>query len=274
MLFGTLGSAGWNIVNAILCGEHHQTQNVMTASVAGSLFMILLILGICAMTGKMRIPRGTMERDFSYLIIVAIVVLYLSADYLFHGKHAVRMISRVDGIILIIFFIYYLYMTGKITWKAVKNNENVKIDSALLLKCECSIVVIICGSLLLSCGWNNIKNIISMPVSEMIVDHLSAVAIGVLPALWISAFAWKQGKMDYVIGNVIGCSVVNLTFVVGAAAVISPVMVSVSEIYDMIALCCGAILVWIFAYKNNELQRIHGCVMATIFVAYAVYRIL
>lgn len=274
MLLGTLGSAGWNIVNAILCGEQHQTQNVMTASVMGSLFMILLILGICAMTGKMRIPRGTMERDFSYLIIVAIVVLYLSADYLFHGKHAVRMISRVDGIVLIIFFIYYLYMTGKITWKTIKDNENVKIDSALLLKCGCSIVVIICGSLLLSCGWNGMKNVISLPISESVVDYPVAIVMGVLPGLWISAFAWKQGKLDYVIGNVIGCSVVNLTIVVGAAAVISPIMVSVSEIYDMIALCCGAVCVWIFAYKNNELQRIHGCVMATMFVAYAVYRIL
>lgn len=87
-------------------------------------------------------------------------------------------------------------------------------------------------------------------------------------------FAWKQGKQDYVIGNVIGCSIVNLTIVVGAAAVISPIMVSVSEIYDMIALCCSAVCVWIFAYKNNELQRIHGCVMATMFVAYVVYRIL
>ena len=135
ILLGISGAAGWNIVNAILCGEQHQTQNVMTTSVMGSLFMILLILGVCAMTGKMKIPRGTMEREFSYLIIVAIVVLYLSADYLFHGKRAVRVVSRVDGIILIIFFIYYIYMIGKITRKMVKDNENVKIESALLLKC-------------------------------------------------------------------------------------------------------------------------------------------
>ena len=274
ILLGISGAAGWNIVNAILCGEQHQTQNVMTTSVMGSLFMILLILGVCAMTGKMKIPRGTMEREFSYLIIVAIVVLYLSADYLFHGKRAVRVVSRVDGIILIIFFIYYIYMTGKITRKMVKDNENVKIESALLLKCGCSIVVIICGYLLLSCGWNGMKNVISLPVSEGDVDYSAAIMMGVLPALWICVFAWKQGKQDYVIGNVIGCSIVNLTIVVGAAAVISPIMVSVSEIYDMIALCCSAVCVWIFAYKNNELQRIHGCVMATMFVAYVVYRIL
>ena len=64
ILLGISGAAGWNIVNAILCGEQHQTQNVMTTSVMGSLFMILLILGVCAMTGKMKIPRGTMEREF------------------------------------------------------------------------------------------------------------------------------------------------------------------------------------------------------------------
>ena len=51
ILLGISGAAGWNIVNAILCGEQHQTQNVMTTSVMGSLFMILLILGVCAMTG-------------------------------------------------------------------------------------------------------------------------------------------------------------------------------------------------------------------------------
>ena len=42
ILLGISGAAGWNIVNAILCGEQHQTQNVMTTSVMGSLFMILL----------------------------------------------------------------------------------------------------------------------------------------------------------------------------------------------------------------------------------------
>ena len=52
ILLGISGAAGWNIVNAILCGEQHQTQNVMTTSVMGSLFMILLILGVCAMTGN------------------------------------------------------------------------------------------------------------------------------------------------------------------------------------------------------------------------------
>ena len=113
------------------------------------LAVILLILGICAMTGKIKIYRGVMQQDFSYLIFVEIILLYLSADYLFHGKHSMRILSGIDGVILFAFFVVYLYIIGKITYRGIMNDENVNIDLTAILFCGLGIVITTAGGIMM-----------------------------------------------------------------------------------------------------------------------------
>lgn len=229
---------------------------------------ILLILGICAMTGKMKIYRGVMQQDFSYLIFVEIILLYLSADYLFHGKHSMRILSGIDGVILFAFFVVYLYIIGKKTYRGIKNDENVKIDLTAILICGLGIIIITAGGIMMLLSVDKI--VIPGLLKKYAGKEFIKILIMIIPNIFISIWSIKNREPDLILGNLLGYSMTCLTGAVGVAAMINPIVISVSGIYNMIILCCGSIMVWLFAYKDQQLNRFHGCVMGTVFVVYMV----
>lgn len=229
---------------------------------------ILLILGICAMTGKMKIYRGVMQQDFSYLIFVEIILLYLSADYLFHGKHSMRILSGIDGVILFAFFVVYLYIIGKKTYRGIKNDENVKIDLTAILICGLSIIITTASGIMMLLSVDKI--VIPGLLKKYAGKEFIKILIMIIPNIFISIWSIKNREPDLILGNLLGYSMTCLTGAVGVAAMINPIVISVSGIYNMIILCCGSIMVWLFAYKDQQLNRFHGCVMGTVFVVYMV----
>lgn len=229
---------------------------------------ILLILGICAMTGKMKIYRGVMQQDFSYLIFVEIILLYLSADYLFHGKHSMRILSGIDGVILFAFFVVYLYIIGKKTYRGIKNDENVKIDLTAILICGLGIIITTAGGIMMLLSVDKI--VIPGLLKKYAGKEFIKILIMIIPNIFISIWSIKNREPDLILGNLLGYSMTCLTGAVGVAAMINPIVISVSGIYNMIILCCGSIMVWLFAYKDQQLNRFHGCVMGTVFVVYMV----
>lgn len=229
---------------------------------------ILLILGICAMTGKMKIYRGVMQQDFSFLIFVEIILLYLSADYLFHGKHSMRILSGIDGVILFAFFVVYLYIIGKKTYRGIKNDENVKIDLTAILICGLGIIITTAGGLMMLLSVDKI--VIPGLLKKYAGKEFIKILIMIIPNIFISIWSIKNREPDLILGNLLGYSMTCLTGAVGVAAMINPIVISVSGIYNMIILCCGSIMVWLFAYKDQQLNRFHGCVMGTVFVVYMV----
>ena len=229
---------------------------------------ILLILGICAMTGKIKIYRGVMQQDFSYLIFVEIILLYLSADYLFHGKHSMRILSGIDGVILFAFFVVYLYIIGKKTYRGIMNDENVKIDLTAILFCGLGIVITTAGGIMMLLSVDKI--VIPGLLKKYVGKEFIKILIMIIPNIFISIWSIKIREPDLILGNLLGYSMTCLTGAVGVAAMINPIVISVSEIYNMIILCCGSIMVWLFAYKDQQLNRFHGCVMGTVFVVYMV----
>lgn len=229
---------------------------------------ILLMLGIYAMTGNAKIYRGVMQQDFSYLIFVEIILLYLSADYLFHGKHSMKIISAIDGIILFSFFLIYLCIIGKKIYCGIKNNKNAKIDLSTILFCGFSIVITAVGGIMMLLSVDKI--VVPGLLERCAVKEFIKIIIMIIPNIFISIWSIKNRESNLIMGNLLGYSMTCLTGGIGVAAMMNPIMIPVSEIYDMIILCCGSIMVWLFAYKDQQLNRFHGCIMSTVFVIYIV----
>lgn len=271
----TLCGAGSGLsffVYGIICCISKTGQTIPTYASVSVLSGILLILGICAMTGKVKIYHGVMQQDFSYLIFVEIVLLYLSADYLFHGKHSMRILSRIDGIILAAFFVYYLYMAGKKIYHGIKNSENVKIDLSRVLLCGSGILLLTIGGIAMLFSGDKI----AVPgfIEKYAGKDFLQIFMIIIPNIFISIRSLKIGEPDLIIGNLMGNSMISLAGTVGVAAIMNPIVISTSGIYNLIMLCCGSIMVWLFAYKEHQLNRFHGCVMSTVFVVYIISSIM
>ena len=87
-------------------------QNDMSvANVVGSnFFNILMVLGVSAIIAKLPVQKNTIKKDTPFLLIVSVLLLIFAFD---------KNISRIEGIIFLVIFVYFLYTTVK----SAKNTE-------------------------------------------------------------------------------------------------------------------------------------------------------
>lgn len=188
----------------------------------------LLILGVAAMIAPLAVKKSTVSKEIPFSLLAILAVGFLANDFLI-DQNVPNGLTRIDGLILILFFIIFIYYTFGIT----KSRENIFQKTVGEIKEEPkeyphvrSIFMIIIGLLGLAAGGRMIVDSeISfaqiLGVSEVLIG-LTIVAIGTsLPELAASTMAAYRGKTDLAIGNVVGSNIFNLLWVLGLSSVIS-----------------------------------------------------
>jgi cation:H+ antiporter len=105
---------------------------------------------------------------------------------------------------------------------------------------------------------------------------LTVVALGTsAPELFATLFATLEGQADLAVGNVVGSNTFNIALILGAAALIAPIPVSVGlfrlEYPFMVLATWGALLL----FRDGQLDRLEGAsllVALGAFVSYTVYK--
>ena len=107
-----------------------------------------------------------------------------------------------------------------------------------------------------------------------LVIGLTIVAFGTsLPELVTSVTAAVKGKADIAVGNIVGSNVFNILFVVGTAALITPVTYSASFLVDSMVAVGAMVLLLLCVLPKKKLGRLGGLVMLAGYAAYFVYLI-
>ncbi|XTR36697.1 calcium/sodium antiporter [Paraclostridium tenue] len=254
-------------------------QNDMSiANVVGSnFFNILIVLGVSSIIAKLPVERETIKKDTPFLIFISILLLALSLNF---------NLSRLDGVIFLVLFILFLInmIKSNISSKDIESSsgetaiaieatdtKSIHMPKTLLL-CLIGIVGIVFGGDLVVNSATNIAT--SFGMSANLVG-LTIVAMGTsLPELVTSVIAVKKGETEIAIGNVIGSNIFNILLVLGLAALIHPMAVSVVAIIDTIFMTAVTILLYIFIKKNNSLTKIHGIIFVIIYFIYLIYTII
>lgn len=254
-------------------------QNDMSiANVVGSnFFNILIVLGVSSIIAKLPVEKETIKKDTPFLIFISILLLALSLNF---------NLSRLDGVIFLVLFILFLInmIKSNISSKDIESSsgetaiaieatdtKSIHMPKTLLL-CLIGIVGIVFGGDLVVNSATNIAT--SFGMSANLVG-LTIVAMGTsLPELVTSVIAVKKGETEIAIGNVIGSNIFNILLVLGLAALIHPMAVSVVAIIDTIFMTAVTILLYIFIKKNNSLIKIHGIIFVIIYFIYLIYTII
>ena len=101
---------------------------------------------------------------------------------------------------------------------------------------------------------------------------LTIVALGTsLPELVTSVSAARKGKADIAIGNIVGSNILNILFVVGTTALITPVVFQAGFMVDCLISLAAGILLWLCVFRDRKLGRVGGVLMLLAYVAYFVY---
>lgn len=254
-------------------------QNDMSiANVVGSnFFNILIVLGVSSIIAKLPVEKETIKKDTPFLIFISILLLALSFNF---------NLSRLDGVIFLVLFVLFLInmIKSNISSKDVESSsgetaiaieaidtKTIHMPKTLLL-CLIGIVGIVFGGDLVVDSATNIAT--SFGMSANLVG-LTIVAMGTsLPELVTSVIAVKKGETEIAIGNVIGSNIFNILLVLGLAALIHPMAVSMVAIIDTIFMTAVTILLYMFIKKNNSLTKIHGIIFVIIYFIYLIYTII
>ena len=253
-------------------------QNDMSvANVVGSnFFNILMVLGVSAILAKLPVQKNTIKKDTPFLLIVSGLLLLFAMD---------KDISRIEGLILLIVFAYFLYTTVK----SAKNNpeESISNDEVALSEDESSTEVPMLKTIILS-----IIGLVGIVIGgDMVVDSatsiatlfgmsanlvgLTIVAVGTsLPEFVTSIVAIKKGETEIAIGNVIGSNVFNILLVLGLATAICPITITTFALIDIVFMVAITILLYIFMKKDNSLVKKHGIIFVIIYIVYMAYTII
>lgn len=238
-------------------------------AVGSNIFNLMIVAGLCAILCPLPINRDTLKRDFPFSILAAAVLLGFG---FFTGS-----ISRIAGIVLLLLFIFFLYIMVNSALKArrsgtlISDEEEIKILPAwrCIIYIIGGIIAIAVGGKMVVEGASDIAR--SLGMSDNLIG-MTIVALGTsLPELVTSVVAARKNEIDMALGNVIGSNVFNILFVLGIAAVISPIGFTIQNSIDTIFLIASSLLVLAFCLPNKKLVRWHGISMAVLYAGYTVY---
>lgn len=118
------------------------------------------------------------------------------------------------------------------------------------------------------------KTAVMMKLSETFISIL-VIAVGTsLPEIFTSISAIKKGKHDIAVGNLIGSNMFNILFVLGSAAVISPITLQMDTlIIDAFTFLAVMVMLLLHARagKDNIISKVEGGSLLAIYLTYIIY---
>mgnify|MGYP000688847917 FL=1 len=259
------------------------SADIAIGNVVGSnIFNTLMIVGCTALFAPIVITRNTLRKEIP-LCILSSIVLLICANDVFLDKAPENILNRVDGLLLLCFFVIFMGYTFAIASKPVTMEqqaehpvieEETEIKSLpwwqSILYIIGGLAALIFGGQLFVDGATGIAR--NLGVSESIIG-LTLVAGGTsLPELATSIVAALKKNPEIAIGNVIGSNLFNIFFVLGCSASITPLHLSGITNFDLFTLVGSGILLWLFGlfFAKRTITRIEGGIMILCYVAYTV----
>lgn len=270
--FGT--SAPELVVNTIAAANGN-SQIVMGNVIGSNIFNIAAILGISSLIFPLSIKSNTTWIEVPLALLSAVAIIVLANDQLL-GNGNSNLISRSDGIILLLFFLIFLAYNIQVSLNS-KEVATIDVKNHSLPK---SILFIFLGLALLVLGG---KLIVSYAVkiaqqiglSERVIA-LTIVSIGTsLPELATSIIAVTKKNIDIAIGNVVGSNILNIFFILGLSSIVNHIPVIDENHFDLWVNLISSLLLFIFVFtgKGRKLHRWEGAFLLLIYLAYLVYLI-
>lgn len=251
-------------------------------TVGSNIFNILAIIGITSIVRPIKVEKSIMTNEIPLVILSSIVLIVMANGPLLDGDPS-AIITRIDGIILLLFFaIFMRYTFAQARTKG--DNDDPAAQTATKrpsLSMWRSILFIIGGLAALVFGGDLFVDGASeiarrFGVSDAVIG-LTIVAVGTsLPELAASVTAAVKGMPGLAIGNVIGSNIFNIFLVLGSAATIAPLPLGNVTNIDLGVLLFASLLFWVFGqfFKTRTFTRSEGVLMAACYIGYMIWLVI
>ncbi len=263
-----MGTSAPECAVSITASVKGSNEMAISNIIGSNLFNLLVVCGCCSLFSPLLIKKETLKKEFPFSIICAALLLLLGAIGMTTG--------HLDGIILLVIFITFLYVMVNSAKKAMKEGnqpESEEVKELSTLRC---IIYIGGGLAAIVLGGQMVVNsaqtiALRFGMSETLVG-LTICAIGTsLPELVTSIVAAKKGEAGMALGNVIGSNIFNILLVGGISAAISPVDVTAQNLIDLVILMAVSLFIMALVWKRQYIRRKGGISLLVIYAVYMVY---
>jgi cation:H+ antiporter len=268
-----------NLVSAHSGATELAFGNVVGSNVAN----LALVLGAAALIRPFEIHSKLVQRELPLLLLATVIFFVMAMDGWIMS--ATPEITRSDGIVLILVFGMFLYIT-------VMDVMRARQPDAILANFDSSPFILAAPATILP--WLYIPSGVAMLYfgGELTVMHgvsladewqvpteiigMFVVAIGTsMPELVTTIIAAIRRESDLALGNVIGSNLFNTLFVLPSTALVSSVAIPPGGSFDiLLSLLLAAALIPVFVLGRKRLGREIGALFLLVFVAWALARTL
>jgi cation:H+ antiporter len=258
--FGT--SAPELVVSSIAAFQGY--NKIAAGNVIGSnIINITLVLGLSAIIAPVVIDKKILTKDLPIVAAITVLVVLMAI----WGS----IISRLDGIILLIIFAAYSVYNSISAYRDNQRQTSMPGWERPELKIK-HIVYLIGGTVLLAAGAHGmVKGAVglarAMGISEQIVA-MTIVAFGTsVPELAASVVAARHGESNLAVGNVIGSNLYNMTLILGTAAVISPIPLTVQrDSWDILFFVLAVFILFPLMRIKWRIGKIDGLLLLMFYI--------
>ncbi len=254
----------------------NQSPDITIGNVIGSnIFNIAFILGITSIIRGINVKTNTTWKEIPLTFLSTILAMVMMNDIAIDRKR-ISELSRIDGIVLLLFFIIFLSYIFSIM-KSGEFEEKIDVKKYSARK---SITFIIFGLVMLIIGGRiivlfGINFARYLGISERIIG-LTVIALGTsLPELTTSISAALKNNVDIAIGNITGSNIFNILFILGLSAVIYPIPLREGVNSDILFSLFLSFILFLFVFtgRGRKIERWEGVVLITSYIVYLIHLI-
>lgn len=243
--------------------------------IGSNIFNTMLILGVTALITPIRFNGRMLSRELPFNLLASLVLILVAGSMVIGGEEG-GFISQYSGMILLCFLAIFIRYTFSIP-NDDSNSEEVELPLPIwkiVVFIIVGLIALIFGGKMFVSSATEVARMLGM--SEAIIGITIVSAGSSLPELAVSVNAARKGNVSIALGNVLGSNILNIFFILGCSAAITPISLNGFSPIDFFVLLVASVLVYIVGKfgGKNIINRWEGAVLTLGYIAYTVYLII
>lgn len=242
--------------------------------VGSNIFNGMLILGVTALLCPIKFDAKMLTREIPFNLLASIVLILVSGSMLVGGAPG-ETITRYGGMLLLCFLAVFVRYTFSITNDADEEEagETMSIWKVVLF-IVAGLAALIFGGNIFVDGATEIARVLGL--SEAVIGITIVSAGSSLPELAVSVSAARKGNVGIALGNVLGSNILNIFFILGVSATITPIALDGFSCVDYYVLLASSLLIYAVARFGGKaiITRFEGALLVAGYVAYTTWLVM
>lgn len=241
--------------------------------IGSNIFNGMLILGVAALISPIKFNAKMLTREIPFNLLASIVLILVSGSMLVGGAPG-EMITRYGGMLLLCFLAVFVRYTFSITNDSEEDaGEHLPVWKVVLFIVTGLAALIFGGNLFVD-GATEVARVLGL--SEAVIGITIVSAGSSLPELAVSVSAARKGNVGIALGNVLGSNILNIFFILGVSATITPISLDGFSCVDYYVLLASSLLIYIVTRFGGKavINRFEGAVLVAGYVAYTTWLVM